>query len=230
MRDNGPITNTEVSLREDGVIVSKTNAEGCILFVNSEFSHLSGFSSEELIGAPQYIVRHPHMPSVVFADLWATISAGATWEGMIKNRTKSGAFYWARTAVSPIVEQGRITGYFAVRTKPQRQEIEEAEALYARIRSGAAPHLRFSHGAVVDCGPRTRLRDAMLGIKGRMIGALAVLLVLVMPAGAAAAQQDGGAAHSCKTTPGCGWPRFAPHDISLGNRAHFCDLLPIMIV
>jgi PAS domain S-box-containing protein len=172
MQDNGPITTTEVSLSDDGIIVSKTNAEGCIVFVNSEFAHLSGFSTEELIGAPQYIVRHPHMPSVVFADLWETISAGATWEGMIKNRTKSGAFYWARTTVAPIVEQGRITGYFAVRTKPQRQEIEEAEALYARIRSGAAPEIRFSRGAVVDSGPKARLRETVLSLKDRMIATL----------------------------------------------------------
>lgn len=44
-------------------IVSKTDIEGYITFVNDEFCKISGYTREELIGKPHSIVRHPDVPS-----------------------------------------------------------------------------------------------------------------------------------------------------------------------
>ena len=63
---------------------------------------------KELIGAPHNIVRHPHMPQAAFADLWATIKRGHPWEGVVKDRTKSGDFYWVSANVTPVVENGKV--------------------------------------------------------------------------------------------------------------------------
>lgn len=50
-------------------IVSKTDADGIITYVNEEFCKLSGYSKEELIGKSHNIMRHPDMQKEVFADL-----------------------------------------------------------------------------------------------------------------------------------------------------------------
>jgi methyl-accepting chemotaxis protein/aerotaxis receptor len=62
MRDNGPITTTEVPLPDGALVVSQTDPGGRITFANDAFVSISGFSHEELIGAPHNLVRHPHMP------------------------------------------------------------------------------------------------------------------------------------------------------------------------
>jgi aerotaxis receptor len=104
MRNNQPVTNREVEVLDDHAIVSKTDLDGNITYVNPYFTEISGFSEQELLGAPQNIVRHPDMPAEAFADLWASIKSGTPWTGMVKNRCKNGDFYWVRANVTPIRE------------------------------------------------------------------------------------------------------------------------------
>src|SRR5689334_15201835 len=120
MRDNGPITNTELLLPDNALLVSETDTGGRITFANDTFCAICGFSREELLGAPHNIIRHPHMPKVAFRDLWTTIKAGQPWEGLVKNRAKNGDFYWVRANVTPVMEGGKIKGYISIRTKPER--------------------------------------------------------------------------------------------------------------
>ena len=79
MRNNLPVTGQEVLLEEGQTIVSTTDLQGNITYANPYFIRISGFTEEELIGAPQNIVRHPDMPAEAFADLWASIRAGMPW-------------------------------------------------------------------------------------------------------------------------------------------------------
>jgi PAS domain-containing protein len=76
MRLNEPITDREVLVPEDSLLVSGTDTGGRIRFANAPFVEVSGFATAELEGAPHNIVRHPHMPEAAFADLWACIKAG----------------------------------------------------------------------------------------------------------------------------------------------------------
>jgi methyl-accepting chemotaxis protein len=54
----------------------------------------------------------------------------------VKNRCKNGDFYWVDASVTPIEEQGKITGYVSIRSKPTKGQIEVAERIYARARAG----------------------------------------------------------------------------------------------
>ena len=146
MRKNLPVTNHEVDLMEDQAIVSKTDLEGNIDYVNPYFIQVSGFSAEELMGAPQNIIRHPDMPAEAFADLWRSIKAGAPWTGLVKNRCKNGDFYWVNASVTPINENGKAVGYMSVRIKAERTQIDAAERAYRAISVHAA------HGAVIKDG------------------------------------------------------------------------------
>jgi len=50
MRTNLPVTNVEVPLRDDTLIVSKTDLKGQITYINRDFIEISGFTEAELIG------------------------------------------------------------------------------------------------------------------------------------------------------------------------------------
>lgn len=130
MRINTPITQEQVDVPANQYLISKTDLKGRITYVNSMFEHISGFSSEEVVGKAHNIVRHPHMPPSVYEHMWKLISQGEQWQGVIKNRCKNGAFYWVHARIIPIIENGVHTGYASIRVRASPEQIKEAEAAY----------------------------------------------------------------------------------------------------
>jgi aerotaxis receptor len=76
MRVNSPITKTERHLKAGEYIVSKTDLEGRITYINRPFIEMSGFTEAELLGESHNIVRHPDMPPAAYQDLWRTLQQG----------------------------------------------------------------------------------------------------------------------------------------------------------
>jgi aerotaxis receptor len=137
MRQNGPVTQREFAFPPDVTLVSVTDPKGRITYCNEAFIAVSGYTREELLGQPHNLVRHPDMPQEAFRDMWATIEAGRPWTGMVKNRRKDGDHYWVVANATPMRDGNRIAGYLSVRTAPTRQQVQEAEALYAQMRREA---------------------------------------------------------------------------------------------
>jgi len=169
MRLNTPVTHIERHLREGEFIVSKTDTKGLITYVNRPFLEISGFTTEELIGSPHNLVRHPDMPPAAFEDLWRTLKSGKAWRGMVKNRCKNGDHYWVDANANPIWEGGRIVGYMSLRAKPTRAQVEEAERVYGLFRQGQARGLTVREGRIVPTGWRAALAAVVnLSIKIRV--------------------------------------------------------------
>jgi len=57
VRINEPITNNEVMMSEKTMLISGTDPGGRITFGNQAFVDISGYSLEELIGAPHNVQR-----------------------------------------------------------------------------------------------------------------------------------------------------------------------------
>ncbi len=179
MRINMPVTNVERIMRDGEYIVSRTDSRGIITYVNPYFCEISGFSQKELIGSPHNIVRHPDMPAEAFKDLWDTLKSGKPWTGYVKNRCKNGDHYWVVANATPIWQNGQITGYLSVRTKPDRASIEAVEKLYARFKAGKAKGLCIKEGRVVSTSPLARLA---LSLHDLALATKINLLVLYMAA------------------------------------------------
>ena len=133
MRNNQPVTQREVALGSNQKLISTTDAHGVISYCNDAFVDISGFDRDDLIGAPQNIVRHPDVPPAVFAHMWAALKQGQPWMGIVKNRSKNGDHYWVNAYVTPIFEGSRIVGYESVRVKPSAEQIRRAQDLYQRL-------------------------------------------------------------------------------------------------
>lgn len=127
------VTEVESPFPEGRLIVSRTDPAGIITHVNQSFVDMSGYTREELLGAPHYILRHPDMPPVAFKDLWDTLARGEKWQGYVKNLRKDGGFYWVKATVIANIRNSRVVGYTSVRRKPSRQKIAECMQLYPTL-------------------------------------------------------------------------------------------------
>ncbi|BBN60546.1 methyl-accepting chemotaxis protein [Hydrogenovibrio marinus] len=131
-------TGKEYILPNDLVILSTSDMFGNIIDYNEGFREASGYDDKELVGKPHNILRHPDMPKEAFKDFWETIKAGHPWQGVVKNKCKNGDYYWVMANATPIIENGKITGYLSVRYPATEQQKQSASKLYADIKAGKA--------------------------------------------------------------------------------------------
>jgi aerotaxis receptor len=186
MRVNLPVSNIEYPLDDNALLVSTTDAKGRITYVNSTFIEVSGYSEDELLGKAHNIVRHPDMPPEAFADFWKILQSGKPWTGFVKNRRKNGDYYWVLANATPLIENGKITGYLSVRTKPSRQLVEKVEPIYQQIRDGKSKNLKIENGGIVRtdfAGKVTAFFKMTFGKRAALLLLLPTLL-LVFAAGA----------------------------------------------
>ncbi len=127
------VTDVETPIPDGRLIVSRTDPQGIITHVNQSFVEMAGYSEEELIGAPHYILRHPDMPAAAFKMVWDTLKENKKWHGYVKNLRKDGGFYWVYATVIPNIRNGQLMGYTSVRRKPSRTKVKEAEELYKTL-------------------------------------------------------------------------------------------------
>ena len=107
-------------------IVSMTDPNGLINFVNSNFCIISGYSSEELLGNKHNILRSEIHRSEFFDDLTNIIKSGKTWHGDICSQTKNGELFWVRTTAVPFLGgDGKIQSYIYISTDITKQKQHE---------------------------------------------------------------------------------------------------------
>jgi PAS domain S-box-containing protein len=101
---------------DESTILSKTDIDGKLTYVNKEFCKISKFTEEELIGKNHNIVRHPDMSSDFFKNIWKTIKAKKQWRGIVKNRAKDGTDYIVDALITPFLDMdGNIIEFIAIR-------------------------------------------------------------------------------------------------------------------
>ena len=97
-------------------IITETDTNGNIIYVNENFEKVSGYKKEEVLGKPHNIIRHPDMPKKIYEVMWDTIKSGKIWEGTLKNKAKNGKDYFIKTIISPIFdENGKIIKFTSIK-------------------------------------------------------------------------------------------------------------------
>ncbi len=115
-------------------LISETDLEGNITFINRKFTEMTGYTKEEAIGQPHSLIRHPDMPKAVFEQMWKVIQARNTWEGYVKNLRKDGKYYWVSVhIISKKDKQGKMVGYIASRKIPDENRLKMTKVLYAKM-------------------------------------------------------------------------------------------------
>jgi len=120
-------------------LVSKTDIHGKITYVNENFTKVSQYSKDELLGQDHNLIRDENMSSFMFKKLWATILVGKVWRGILSNRAKDGTIYYVDATIMPIFdEKHKIKEFIAIRQNITKQieakkRIQEKEKLIKAI-------------------------------------------------------------------------------------------------
>ena len=94
----------------EGMMV--TDANNKILRVNQAFTHITGYSPEEIQGKQPNILNSGRQDADFYATMWKSIHETGAWEGEIWNRRKNGEIYPEYLTITAVKDaQGMVTNY-----------------------------------------------------------------------------------------------------------------------
>lgn len=135
------VLDEEIKFSKRKFIVSKTDTKGKIIFINKNFSEISGYDADELIGTPHNILRHPDMPKAVFFLVWQSLQKGEAISGVVKNLCKDGRYYWVIVDFEAKTDiYGEVVAFTAFRRAAPEDIIATAEELYMTMLSIEKKH------------------------------------------------------------------------------------------
>ncbi|PJZ86333.1 PAS domain-containing sensor histidine kinase [Leptospira harrisiae] len=111
---------------ERSAIVSIADTKGVILRANQKFIKISGYSEKELLGSDHRKLNSKFHPKDFWEKMWKDILSGQPWEGIIRNQSKHGNFFWLQTYIHPLYDSNeKIESFLSIRF----DITEEVEAL-----------------------------------------------------------------------------------------------------
>ena len=98
-------------------MVTITDADGILLYVNELFCKTTKYSKDELVGKKQNEMLNSNFHDKAFYDdIWNTLKKGDAWKGDVKNKAKDGSFFWTLTTIMPFLdENGKPYKFIAIR-------------------------------------------------------------------------------------------------------------------
>ncbi|MBL4692571.1 MAG: PAS domain-containing protein [Magnetovibrio sp.] len=142
MAQDRSLTGVERTFELSEMIVSKTDLKGRITYVNDTFLKVAGYTTDECLGQPHSMIRHPDMPRCVFKLLWDTVATGFEIFAYVLNRAKNGDHYWVVAHVTATMndDTGEVLAYHSSRRSPSRAAIEAIMPLYAKLKAEEDRH------------------------------------------------------------------------------------------
>jgi len=155
-------------------LITLTDADGRILYVNRRFTELTGWRTSDLSGMRLEDLAAGEAAAAEFPSLWTRIRAGKEWRGELCTRRRDGEPWWEFASIVPIEDaEHRRTHCLkvsedATERKRAWEELARSEAQFRAIfaSSGMGMAIINRDGHIMD-GNR-----ALADLSGRADGAL----------------------------------------------------------
>lgn len=118
------------AIEQSSVVILITDIEGNIIYVNSAFEKITGYSRDDAMGKTPRILKSGLTSPEIYEKMWFTISNGGTWNGEQINKRKDGSLYYEDSRITPIYnKEGKLTYYLAV-----KHDITERKLLETKLK------------------------------------------------------------------------------------------------
>jgi diguanylate cyclase (GGDEF)-like protein/PAS domain S-box-containing protein len=118
------------AIEQSSVVILITDIEGTIIYVNSAFEKVTGYSRDDAIGKTPRILKSGLTSPEIYEKMWFTISNGGTWNGEQINKRKDGSLYYEDSRITPIYnKEGKLTYYLAI-----KHDITERKLLETKLK------------------------------------------------------------------------------------------------
>jgi PAS domain S-box-containing protein len=126
-----------VAMEQSPALITITDAEGSIEYVNPKFESLTGYALGEVYGKTPRILKSGEMSPELYRKMWACIKSGKDWRGQFRNRKKNNECFWGAATISPIYDDsGKITHFISIMEDTTRQkELQEQLAQSQKMES-----------------------------------------------------------------------------------------------
>src|ERR1700677_4878365 len=118
----------------DSVIL--TDTRGVIQYVNPAFEATSGYDRDEALGKTPRILKSGRHDAEFYRQMWAQLTQGLPFNGMVINRKKTGELYWAQQTITSMRDKsGRLTHFVSVSqdiTELRQKQEQEFQLQLAR--------------------------------------------------------------------------------------------------
>ncbi|WP_417579084.1 EAL domain-containing protein [Nitrincola sp.] len=123
------------ALEQSPSAVMITDTQGIIEYINPKLSEMTGYTSDELLGQNNNILKSGKIPADIFTQMWQQLRDGNTWTGQLLNRKKDGTLFWDSTSISPLrTDEGEISHFIAVKEDiTERLRAEEQLRMVAAV-------------------------------------------------------------------------------------------------
>ncbi|WP_417586080.1 diguanylate cyclase domain-containing protein [Nitrincola sp.] len=111
-------TESELSLyanifKNSGDAIMVTDQENRITAINPAFSHLTGYTEQEVMGQNPRLLASGHTPIETYKAMWEALRAHDFWQGELWDRCKDGSLYPKWVTISAMRTQGEVSHYIA---------------------------------------------------------------------------------------------------------------------
>ena len=124
------ITKLSQALEQSPVSVMIADLEGRLEYVNAAFTRITGYSKSEVLDKNPRFLQSGSTTPELYRELWQALKSGKSYECEIQNRKKNGELFWEFAQFAPVINEGQITHFLAIKEDITHRKAQEEKILH----------------------------------------------------------------------------------------------------